>query len=68
MIDDDFRKLAATEFDVYRKLKYCYEQLLNSETFKNDISWHTEIVDKLTMLELIGAIVHATVYFEENVE
>lgn len=41
------------------KLQFCIDQLKKADGFKEGIEWTTEIVPRLTVEEMVGAILHA---------
>jgi len=41
------------------RITFCLNQLEKANVFKNGIGWNTEIVARLTIEELIGALVNA---------
>jgi len=41
------------------RITFCLNRLEKARTFKNGIDWNTEIVVRLTIEEMIGALVSA---------
>lgn len=41
------------------RISFCLDQLEKAKSFKNGISWNTDIVTSLTVEEMIGALVSA---------
>ena len=42
-----------------KMIDYCLSRLEEQDNFKDGVDWHTEVVDGLTVEELIGALVAA---------
>ena len=52
-------------YTAQKRVKFCLNQLEEAKNFKKGIDWQTDIVDGLTVEEMIGALVSAEQFIEE---
>lgn len=52
------------EGNALEKIQFCLNQLEKAKNFRKGIGWETEVVRRLTIEELIGALVHAEIEME----
>ena len=46
------------------RVKFCLNQLEKAKNFKEGIDWKTDVVNRLTIEEMIGALVSAEQYID----
>ncbi len=50
------------------RVEFCLDQLTKARGFSKNIDWDTEIVNRLTVEELIGALVSSEQFIKNNYE
>jgi hypothetical protein len=48
------------------RLAFCLSQLEKADKFSKDMSWNTDIVQRLTIEEIIGALVSAEQFMDNQ--
>lgn len=59
------RKVPQSRPDAATRVAFCLDQLESADEFKGGLDWTTAVVPRLTLEELIGALVAAEQELEE---
>ena len=55
-------------FVAQKRLKFCLDQLENAVDFNDELDWSSDIVYHCTLEEILGALVSAEQYINEQID